>query len=123
MKPNLTLLFQIGNFLISYAVITKLFLKPAYQALVAEDSYRSDLKDLVIDEQHKLDQQRAYKESQWKICQLYFKEHRPHVNQSYISLLAESYTIKRMPSLTKQEVAMSAQELARSLQDKVIHYE
>lgn len=120
MTINLTLLFQVAHFLIAYALITRLFLKPGYLALKEDENRMRQLKGALIEEQERLAQKELYKKERWRVCQNYFSVHRPPIIEERGGLRSTE-AVAPLGDLTSEQLAKTAQDVSKKLKERLIN--
>lgn len=114
MTINLTLVVQMVNFLIAYALLTKLLLKPGYEAVKSDENRGRQLRALIQQSQEKLAERQTYKKNRWQRCQDYFYTNKPVVEIKPLFTLTRQ-TLARPPSLSADEL----KELAHTINSKI----
>ena len=77
MNINATLFVQAINFFIAYLLFRFIFLKPAYRAIVQEQTDREKLEGLVASDEQSLAQVRKKQIAGWRACQRDCQKHLP----------------------------------------------
>jgi hypothetical protein len=117
---NLTVLVQVINFFIAYALITQLFLKPGYRAFKAEEDRMKQLKEALIHDQNELAYRELYKTERWQRCQSYFASHRPHIAYEMGGLIS-SKAVEPLKEISAQEYDASVKEISQRLKKELMH--
>ena len=108
---NLTLLVQMAHFLCAYIIITRLFLRPGYQAVVEDNQRFNHIRSRVVAHQELIAHKQAHKRTRWRLFQDYFHKQKPPLTQTYTAVAIqpffkhESLTATERDALTKQIVS------------------
>ena len=119
MTLNLTLVVQMFHFLIAYYFISKVLLKPVYEAIKSDENRARQLRALVDSEQERLRDKKAYQKMRWQLCQNYFYKHKPSLEQKEVALYSQKM-IESPHLLTEARVESEAQAISKALKQKVL---
>lgn len=115
---NLTLLIQMVHFFCAYLIITRLFLKPGYLAVTADNQRVSHIRSRVVAHQELIAHKQAHKQTRWRLFQDYFYKQKPSIEEPLKSIsLKKPFTYR---SLTEEELNSLAREVTAQIEKKVI---
>lgn len=117
---NLTLAVQVINFLVAYVLITRLFLKPGYRALQADQDRMRQLRGLLVQEQDILAQKELSKEERWRSCQNYFSANRPAV-QEVVGGMKSTDAVEPLHDISQTQLALSAKDISKKLESGLLN--
>jgi len=104
---NLTLIVQMAHFLCAYIIITRLFLRPGYQAVQEDNQRFHHIKSRVVAHQELIAHKQAHKRTRWRLFQDYFHKQKPPFIQPNMhipiqpTIKHESLTSTQLDSLAK----------------------
>lgn len=119
MTINLTLVVQMIHFLIAYYFISKVLLRPAYDAIKSDDNKARQLHALIEAEQERLAEKNEYKKRRWQMCQNYFFKNKPSLETEGI-VVPSAKMIEPPVELTPEETRIEAKNIAENLKSKVV---
>jgi hypothetical protein len=115
---NLTLIVQALHFMLAYAVISRVLLKPAYKVLHQELKHLAELRSMVVREQERLALRQEDKKQGWRECQRYFYTYKPTFERERMEV---TLSIEPLARLTKEEKTKLTQAIAAVLKQKVVY--
>ena len=74
MSINLTLLVQIGNFLLAYLVLSYFFFRPGYHEVRLDEDRLRKIKSHITARQELIAHKQEHKQAQWRLFQDYFSK-------------------------------------------------
>lgn len=119
MTINLTLVVQMINFLMAYYFISKVLLRPAYEAIKSDENKTRQLHGLIEAEQERLDEKNDYKKRRWQMCQNYFYKNKPSLEQEEIAVTSVK-SLEAAPEMTMSESIAEAKVISERLREKVL---
>lgn len=119
MTLNLTLVVQMINFLIAYYFISKVLLRPAYEAVKSDENKARQLHALIEAEQEQLGQKNDYKNRRWQMCRNQFYKNKPSLEEEEV-LAHPSKMIEPAPEMTDARIDSEAHAIAEALKQRVL---
>lgn len=120
MTINLTLVMQAFHFFIAYGIVSRLVLKPALRLIKKEKATNKALLDEILAQQSLLVTKQEYKRESWHLCQRYFNEHKPLLDQD-ASPLIRSMSIEATEDVDQDRLDAVCQDVVKALKVKVLH--
>lgn len=117
---NLTLVVQIGHFIIAYVLMRTFFLKPGYALVKQELDEKARLQQSLIDQETVVADTQLVKSERWRTCQTYFSEHKPAILEPS-SQIVSSAGIELVVPLSAQELQKMTDEVAALLEKRIRH--
>ena len=115
---NLTLLVQIANFLVAYLLISKLFLRPGYEAVSLENNEQRHVKNTIVARQELIVHKQLYKADRWKLFQDHFHKQKPLVPDEL--KLVHPLDEVDLPVLTADQLAQLSKEISQTIKPLVL---
>lgn len=112
---NLTLVIQAVNFFFAYLILKYLLLKPAVQAVAAEDAHQQELVVQVQQNHQRIDQKKEEIKQRWYDCQQEFAHHAPRAVEDEHRV---QLPLRTLPKLHIDEKELTAQ--ARHIEDELV---
>ena len=118
MSINLTLLVQIGNFLIAYVVLSYFFFRPGYHSVRRDEERLRKIKSHITARQELIAHKQEHKHSRWRLFQDYFNKQKPDIHEE--TKLAHPFKGGLgVPELTKEELTRLSTEVVLKIKDLV----
>jgi septal ring factor EnvC (AmiA/AmiB activator) len=119
MNINITLFAQMLNFFIAYTIIVRLFLKPVYEYIQADEHEQKKLLDAVSHESKKVAAQHILKQEKWLDCQRSFQENKPDLDMVKSRIKKEAHSLEALPALESKQIKELADNISSALKAKV----
>lgn len=113
MDINMTLLVQMGNFLIAYGMIRALLIKPVYAVLMHEAAEQADLQETVESRSIILAQKEREKQEQWQAHQVELVGAMPAPKSESLFVTRQGIPSPEIITLSAQEIEQLTHEIAR----------
>ena len=117
LSVNLTMLVQIGNFLVAYLLITRVLLKPGYAAVAADTNKEKQLKSNIVARQELIAHKQLYKADRWKLFQDHFHKQKPEIAKA-LKLVHPIDEIE-LSELTAEQLANLSAEISSAVKPLV----
>ncbi len=117
---NLTLLIQVGNFIIAYVILRALFFKPVVMVIKQEDQEKDSLLDTIEQRRILLREREKERQELWRTCQHYFVQHAPDIPSRFLKI-SQSPPESTLPSLDQKTVEKYSTLIADAIVEKVRH--
>jgi hypothetical protein len=118
LSVNLTLLVQIGNFIIAYFLIDRLLLRPGYEAVRADMNKQQKLKGTIVARQELIAHKQVFKADRWKLFRDHFHKQAPSLSKEI--KLVHPLERAELPQLTVEQLAKLSKEISDSIKPMVI---
>ncbi len=115
---NLTLLVQIGNFLLAYLLISKLFLRPGYAVVSSDTNKERQLNNSIVARQELIAHKQLYKADRWKLFQDHFHKQKPALSEELT--LVHPLDEVDLPRLTADQLAQLSKEISQTVKPLVL---
>ncbi len=116
---NLTLVVQLGNFLVAYWLLTKFLWRPAYTVISNEMTAERKLKSTIVARQELIAHKQLYKVDRWRLFQDHFRKQKPSFIEEYS--LAHPQESLNLPELTDQQIVILSQEISSTIKPQVVN--
>jgi hypothetical protein len=117
---NLTLVVQALNFFVAYLILKYLLLKPAVQAIAAEDAHQQQLVCLVQESHVRIQEKKQEIQQRWRDCQQEFVQNAPAIADDEFALRFPVRVLSLEP-IHEEKVVQRSRELQNELIKKVGH--
>jgi hypothetical protein len=116
---NVTLVLQIIHFMVAYAIIRFIFLRPAVALMMAKEKQRTDMRESIAYKYMLIDREKEMLQKDWQASCLFYDQHAPTAQEADGGLVSQSYGQAEYPQVSDavaQELIVSAtQELVKKV--------
>lgn len=117
---NLTLVVQAVNFFVAYLILKYLLLKPALQAIAAEDAHQQQLVSQVQENHVRIQEKKQEIQQRWRDCQEEFVQNAPAIAHDELVIRLPVRVLTLEP-IHEEKVELRSGELQNELIKKVGH--
>ena len=121
MNINLTLVVQIGNFLIVYGLLRFFLFKPTIKAIEEDKARKSAMLDSIDQQKKSIEIQEKERQRHWYTCQEYFLLHQPQMRKTTFSPLADRDHLSHVSKSSSDTITHIAQDIHAILKEKIKH--
>ncbi len=117
---NLTLVVQIGHFILAYLLISRFFLKPGFEAVMRDTERLARLKDSLVHQEGIVAHTQEDKTARWRRCQVYFSDKKPSLKVITPSVIS-SEGVEVVTPLSSEQLKEMSNIIVKTLEEQVRH--
>ena len=118
-QVNITVLVQIINFLIAYAILRFILFRPAVELILADEKKRSDLREAIASKYSLITREKGVLLAQWQQAHLFYEQHAPVVDDSLHGFFAGIYPVQEYPHISDEAAQQLIESTVHELVKKV----
>jgi len=118
-QVNATIVVQIINFLIAYAILRFIVLRPAVVLIEAEEKKRIDLREVIAYNYLLIKRERDALRQQWQEGHAFYEKQVPDIKKEELILFKGIYPEHESPTLSAEMVDLLIENVSKELVEKV----